>query len=257
MHFNCNICLAMNQVDDGQLGREEPACPGCGSNVRTRAVVHLLSEALFGISLPLPDFPTDKCIRGLGLSDWSGYAGPLAGKLDYTNTFFHQAPLLDICAVDDAWDDNYDFLVSSEVFEHVAPPASRAFAGARRLLKPGGVLILTVPFSTEARETFEHFPSLHDYAIREVQGSHRLFNSRVDGTREEFTDLVFHGGPGSTLEMRLFTMQSLTGELERAGFTDVRIANEPRPDWGICWELPWSLPIVARASAVTEALSGA
>ncbi len=257
MHFTCNICLAINQVGDGQLGREEPGCPGCGSNVRIRAVLHLLSEALFGISLPLADFPTDKSIRGLGLSDWGGYAGPLAEKLDYSNTYFHQPPLLDICNVDASAEGNHDFLISSEVFEHVVAPVSRAFAGARRLLKPGGVLILTVPYSPKAGETLEHYPHLHDYAIREVEGSHRLFNTRADGTREEFTDLVFHGGPGSTLEMRLFTCQSVISELEQAGFSEVRIASEARPDWGITWEFPWSLPIVARVPAVAGTLTGA
>ena len=40
----------------------------------------------------------------------------------------------------------------------------------------------------------------------------------------------------------------LQQELRAAGFTDIRIAGEPCPVWGITWKgKPWSLPIVARA----------
>jgi hypothetical protein len=42
---------------------------------------------LFGQNLTLANFPVRKDIRGVGLSDWLGYAIPLAKKFDYTNTF--------------------------------------------------------------------------------------------------------------------------------------------------------------------------
>ena len=124
---------------------------------------------------------------------------------------------------------------------------SAAFAGAWRLLKPGGLLILTVPYIIESNATLEHFPDLHEWALTTGDdGVHRLRNRRVDGTVEEFDQLVFHGGPGSTLEMRIFSRDSLLGELASAGFDDVRIADEPMPPIGVLWQHPWSLPVVAR-----------
>ena len=54
--FTCNICGAYNQVENFAT---EPASCGCGSNVRLRALIHLLSMELFGQSLPLVEFP--KC----------------------------------------------------------------------------------------------------------------------------------------------------------------------------------------------------
>ncbi len=96
---------------------------------------------LFGTSLVLSDFPHRPDLAGIGLSDWEGYANPLAERLNYTNTFFHQAPLLDITSVGPDHSGRYDFIICSDVFEHVCQPVSKAFENAYRLLKPGGVMI--------------------------------------------------------------------------------------------------------------------
>ena len=58
---------------------------------------------------------------------------------------------------------------------------------------------------------------------------------------------MFHGGPGTTLEMRLFSRDGLLRELGRSGFAGVRVADEPYLPFGIHWPEPWSVPVVARA----------
>ena len=228
------------------LTREVPTCGRCGSSVRTRAIVHLLSTGLFGRSLALRDFPHDRGIRGLGLSDWDGYAGPLAGRIGYRNTFFHAEPHLDITQVPEEMVGSCDFVISTEVFEHVLAPVQRAFDGARRLLKPGGVFVLTVPFDPGA-PTREHFPLLNDFELVEEDGQRRLYNRAADGSVQVFDDLVFHGGPGSTLEMRLFGLQDLLDHCLRAGFSSVAVQDDAVPERGIVWQFPWSVPILARA----------
>lgn len=245
--FRCNICGRESRRPESALEREGASCGWCGSSVRMRAVVHLVSMALFGESIPLPEFPHRPDLRGVGLSDWKRYARGLASRLDYTNTYYHRSPRLDITRVPDSMAASCDFVIASDVFEHVAPPVALAFEGALRLLKPGGTLVLTVPFTLGDAPTAEHFPRLHDFRIEKGRGGQReLVNTTAAGEVERFGDLVFHGGPGDTLEMRVFTREDLLAQLARAGFERIRIASENVPAFGIRWANAWSVPVVAR-----------
>jgi SAM-dependent methyltransferase len=246
IYFLCNICGTASGVRPGQLQREVASCPTCNSTVRFRSVIHVLSVELFGESLVLPDFPVRKEIRGIGMSDWSLYAMPLAEKLDYTNTSFDEQPSLDIINPDEKYLGKNDFVICSEVLEHVPPPVSPAFVNLRRLLKPGGLLVLTVPYSEEGA-TRENFPSLHEFKLVFEGDRKVLTNVTHDGVEERFENLTFHGGTGFTLEMRLFSRAALFEELKAAGFTDIKVHSESVPEYGIEWTEPWSLPLTARA----------
>jgi SAM-dependent methyltransferase len=248
LRFTCNICGAACEQPAAAVLRESAGCAACGSTLRTRAVIHALSLALFGESRVLAAWPERRDLRGVGLSDWDGYARLLAQRCDYTNTYYHAPPFLDITDVPEAMAGRHDFLISSDVFEHVAPPVSRAFEGARRLLKPGGTLVLTVPFVQNVKATREHYPELHDFEIVDgPEGRPRLVNRRRDGGTEQFDDLVFHGGPGETLELRVFAEASLRAHLEAAGFRDIRFHRERVARFGIAWDVPWSVPVTATA----------
>jgi len=244
--FICNVCGTPNSGTLAELARETLTCTHCGSNVRFRAIAYLVTKEVLGRPMPLADVPVDKSIVGVGLSDAENYAKPLAEKLSYQNTFYHTDPHLDIAQLDEAHVGRYDFVIASDVFEHVVPPVSVAFRNARRMLKPGGKLVFTVPFVPEG-STREHFPDLFDWSLAETDGVWTLDNRTRDGRAQRFRDLVFHGGPGSTLEMRLFSQGDLMREFEAAGFARVRIANEPYLPFGIHWPEPWSVPMVAYA----------
>lgn len=243
--YQCNICGQLCKSKLTEIGRETPSCPRCQSTVRMRAIIHLLSLELFGESLPLPDFPVRKDIRGIGLSDWEVYGDQLARKLNYTNTYYHQDPRLDITNIDPALEGTLDFLISTDVFEHIAPPVSAGFQNAYKLLKPGGVLIFSVPY-IKAEQTLEHFPDLYEYEIVNTDGNYMLKNLTRDGQEQVFENLVFHGGIGSTLEMRLFAETALMDELTRVGFQQVKISKDHYFKYGIYWHQDWSLPITAR-----------
>ena len=217
----------------------------CHSSARVRAVISLLSEELLGVSMPISEFPMLKGIRGIGMSDSPELAERLAQKLDYANTFYHQAPRFDVTHPDPNDFGRYDFILTSEVMEHVPPPVEQAFANLFRLLKPEGLLVMTTPY-TLGGKTKEHFPELHQFTLAQLGEETVLVNRRRDGSVEIFDNLVFHGGPGSTVEMRVFTEGSLREQLLGAGFSSVRVAFEDVPEFGVELAEKWSLPIVAR-----------
>lgn len=244
-NFTCNVCGALCQRPARPAGREEAGCAACGSTVRLRGLVALLAREIFGAHIALPDFPPLPSVRGFGMSDAPALAERLAAKFDYTNTFYHQPPVLDITAPPESELGRNDFIISSEVLEHVPPPVERAFVNLYRLLKPNGLLLLTVPYSLEA-STKEHYPDLYEYALASPGGRPVLVNRRRDGAIEVFENLCFHGGAGSTLEMRVFTESSLRQMLLEAGFTEVCIAAEAVAEFGVEYTESWSLPVVAR-----------
>ena len=248
LRFQCNICSTWCSVPVTQLGREVPNCPRCQSTARLRAMARCLSLATIGEVKRLDQLP--KSLRGIGLSDHPRMATYLSRYLDYENTSFHQEPLLDITRPLPTRMSQYDFVLSSDVFEHVLPPVQLAFDGAFSLLKPGGWLILSIPCMPvgTADGTVEHFPELHEWRIEKGPDGHRsLINTTTSGQTETFTDLVYHGGDGETLEMRLFEERSVVRHLEAAGFHEVSVRDESDLTCGIAWgNQRFSVPFIAR-----------
>jgi len=105
------------------------------------------------------------------------------------------------------------------------------------LLKEKGTLVLSVPHSDAAGVHVEHFPELINTEL--LLGERpRLIGTLSDGRRVEFSNLVFHGGIGSTLEYRIFSFQSLRAHILDAGLTKFKTNRNFRA-LGIVWE-KWS-----------------
>ena len=240
---------------------EHPSCTGCGSNVRFRWLIDRVTR----------EVRPDKSVRGIGLTDPEPVAAILAERFTYLNTFFDIEPRMNIRS-DESPLGELDFLIASEVFEHVAPPVADAFHNAARILRPGGVFLITVPWVHEG-DGKEVIPPLHDWKIaREdswviVDGDSRYPRMSFDGgpgpclghTREHFPEwplpegkletyrnLVYHGGPGFALEMRLFTRCGLEENLRAAGFSSVEFDTCENRGIGVVYPYPWGHPIVAR-----------
>jgi SAM-dependent methyltransferase len=249
--FQCNICGTISHAAADQFGRETRNCSQCGCTVRWRSVIYALSTELFKESFNIPEFPERKELLGIGMSDWVGYATGLSKSLNYTNTFYDCDPKLDICKPPSELECKLDFVICSDVLEHVAPPVSTAFRGIYRLLKPGGFAIITVPFTIDG-DTIEHFPDLFEYTLS-VEGETRLLKNRTrDGQEQEFRDLFFHGGSGWTLEMRRFSRRGLIYELLDAGFNEFKLFDEDFPKAGIFWSSRGSVPIAVRKSKAAK-----
>ena len=242
--FTCNICGAANSSADSVDAREGATCKVCRSSLLMRSVVLALSRAVFGMDLALPDFPVLKTVRGLGLSDSDSYAGRLETHFNYTNTFYHQPPTFDLAQPDEAEFGRYDFVICSEVLEHVQAPVERAFRTLARLLKPAGVLILTVPYAF-ADATTENFANLHETGLAQIGGATVLVNRSESGKYEVFDQLVFHGGHGATLELRTFSETDLRQKLIAAGLPNIRFDATGSREFGVLFSGPSSLPIIA------------
>ena len=148
----------------------------CHSSLRMRSVMRALSLELYGKSIAVPEFPVDKSIRGLGMSDWEGYARRLEEKFSYVNTYYHAEPRLDITRIAHDAAGRYRFLISSDVFEHIrcfgwtARFATRAAPG--RLGAPSSSV--PVPESGERRST----PADQRLSYRPRKGKRFLRNGR-------------------------------------------------------------------------------
>jgi SAM-dependent methyltransferase len=200
---------------------------------------------LFGRSIPLREFPRAKHIRGVGLSDALLFSETFTERFSYQNTCYHREPRLDISTLTKTPDLAYDFVIASEVFEHVPPPVQVAFDNLARLLKPNGIAIFSSPWESTG-ESVEHFPDLHDWQVVTLSSGYVLVNRTSDGRLQACDELVFHGGPGNTLEMRVFSRDGLLANCTAAGF-EVDFAEDNAAS-GIIWE-PWSRGMILRKRA--------
>jgi anaerobic magnesium-protoporphyrin IX monomethyl ester cyclase len=252
--FVCNVCGAENQLPASRLVREDGHCKRCGCYTRLRAMIHALSTQLLGEPV-LAHAPRHKEIRGVGCSDW-GYVRYLAGKFDYVNTYYNHRPRLDLRAVD--WQryppGSLHFIICGDVLEHVAPPLEKALENLFKLLRPGGLAIITVP-SSLAPATREHFADLQDWRVEKKGPDRVLVNRRSDGTVERFENLCFHGGKGETLEFRLFSRQGLLDSIRKAGFEVAAIHDQPAPEYGITLDAHDFVLVARKPVAAVQLLS--
>lgn len=231
--FRCNICGTKSIAPLSAVKhRELASCFYCGSTRRLRSIIAALCQEIFNKKIALPDLNNTKHITGIGLSDADDYAIELSKFFSYQNTFYHKEPKIDITSINRDMYCTADFITVSDVFEHISPPIDLAFDNLFNILKKNGTCIFSAPYKTNG-VTEEHFPDLFDYKIIEKNGKEILVNITRDGKEQIFENLVFHGGIGATLEMRLFSKPSLLKNMETAGFNNIIFHNESIPEFGI------------------------
>ena len=233
-----------------------------GLNCRLRAIIYVLTNVIKCDKI-LNNVTPNKNIKGIGMSDAPNLASALSKKFNYINTFYHTEPFLDIYNNDHlSRYNNLDFIISSDVFEHISPYPNIqiAFDNLFKMLKTGGHIIFSVPFIYD--NYYEHFPSLYKYSIEldNLKNKYYIQNRTIDGKDEildkcktpsgEISDLCFHGGPGSTLEMRIFTQDVLIKHLKDSGFKEITFYNPndkiDMQEYGIFWENKCSLVCSAK-----------
>ena len=231
----CGICAGKYALDSKGSYREGALCTHCGSSGRSQSIAYALTHYVFRQEAALNNLDKQKRLKIVGLSDGPAYAKTLAKKCDYTNTYYHTEPFLDITKPSRKNLGAYDALISADVFEHVLAAPSHAFKGAYDILKPGGHLILTVPFINLGPHK-EHYPGLVDYTSEERSDGTWVAHLVYPGGRQVTEENpCFHGGPGKTLEVRLFNRERIEEELAWAGFETVHIHVDNMPERGMNW----------------------
>jgi hypothetical protein len=245
--FTCNITGDGFDLEEDEKKREGGL--RFGYNIRQRAILYCLIKQLYGESKILEDLDTNTSIKGIGLMD-GDWANMLDYKFDFTSTYSHKKPLLNINDTEDVEKyKDYDFVLCSDVLQHLSPypDIQISFNNIYSMLKSGGFLILSVPFVYD--DYTEKYPSLYDYKLEiNTGGKTRLLNTTKDNENEVFENLVFYGEPDlKNLEMRMFSYDSLKKFLKNAGFINVTFNKPDRRmrKHGIFWDNMCSLVITA------------
>jgi hypothetical protein len=111
-------------------------------------------------------------------------------------------------------DGELDLIVSNDVFEHVPHP-ERAFAECARVLKPGGIMLATIPFHRSSNVSVKR---------AEI----------IDGQLVHHLPPAYHGNPVSADGSLVFTDfgWDLLDEMKDAGFSDVAVEIYASPKYG-------------------------
>lgn len=234
-YYTCNICGVQNEYPTEALHhRELINCISCGCCARFRGIARVVQERLlYNTTRCLGQAWPRKTIKGIGISDDLRYSCHLERLFEYTNTFFHTEPRLDITTQVFGSPGEWDFIICSEVLEHVLSPVSASLLNLNRMLRLGGTLILSTPY-LDGYESIEHFPHLHQFTVDQIDDRWIVSNTRRDGMSEQFQDPIFHGGPGATLEMRVFGEGDLFSLLFHAGF-HVQVYEPKNLECGFVW----------------------
>jgi len=236
--FRCCICGHENKRSRSDMHREVCDCSCCESSPRSRGVALAVMKGICAdASVPFELQRPRKDLRVVGMSDGSLIERIMTEKFDYTNTFFHKQPFLDLCSqVSAANYKDLDIIICSDVLEHTFATPIEVLPNLRQMLRPGGLLILTVP-TNHMPNTIEWYggavcppvPEKQELGSWVVRWSDRRGNDYIDQHPS------FHGGPGDTLEMRMISHSQIAAEGKRCGF---EVSNlEFKPDAGYYWSL--------------------
>lgn len=218
LRHNLRLCtLCGSALRTTVESKESTACNNCQCTWRCEAVARAVLTALkYPLSETIRSISPDLSRVGLGISDDWRLATRLASRFDYTNSYLHRFPILDLADPPRECEGFFEFIVCSDVLEHTQtrlPP----MIGLRQMLRRGGFAVLSVPHNPGERDS-EFYPSLTTYTASngQVHWTDAFGRSHVDSSPE------FHGGAGQTLVFRRFSRDQFMSDLRAAGFTRVQ-----------------------------------
>jgi SAM-dependent methyltransferase len=206
---SCGPTLLVKLADDPISVR----CVRCRSSAIHMSILQVLPRVC-------PDLPELSVYEMSSRGPLFEFLGLRAGKLMFSEfyddvdpgTFKEGVQCQDVqqLTFDDA---SFDLCTSTEVFEHV-PDDRRGFAEIRRVLRPGGRFVFTVPLTADA-STVERA-------------------ALVDGELRHLLEPEYHGdvirGQGKVLCFRNYGLDILD-RLRESGFRSARFESPDRSSW--------------------------
>ena len=186
--------------------RERLECPFCQMNNRQRLVATLIKQALNGH--PKKNIYLMEQITPIFRWVTQTFSEHHIVGSEYLGFEYDNGAVVNGIRHEDVEnlsfsDDHLDMIISNDVFEHVPKP-SRAFAECVRVLKKGGMMLITVPF----------FDS-EDISVSRAEIS--------QGKLHHILKPVYHGNPVDSNGSLVFTDfgWDVLDEMKTAGFTNV------------------------------------
>jgi len=224
----CTLCdAAIHEETAGKAMdfREGLVCPRCRCNARQRAAAIVLFEALDGRA-DAHAYATEQATpfytalkRRMSHLSGSEYVREWRRRLRLSTYLWRNGVrelvrFADLTALQRR-DASLDAIVSLDVLEHL-PDHRPALRECARVLRPGGTLLVTVPF------------------VPAFAQSRRLARMRDDGTIEHFAEPEYHGDPvsGGVLCFQHFGWD-LLDDMRDAGFVEARARLVFAPEAGI------------------------
>ncbi|HLX12452.1 MAG TPA: class I SAM-dependent methyltransferase, partial [Bacteroidota bacterium] len=198
MTARCNICGNDGTFVRKEHPREGEICTNCSSSSRLRAIVYVIGAQFSLNDQPLVAWKPMKNVRILESSGRGPYPPMLKERFDYYNTEYNpnselmRKPFTEYADfMNLAYDaDTFDIVIASDVFEHVRED-EKGFREIFRVLKPGGIFILTVPYH-------------HEWPQTEIR-------VKIEGDKEiHLLPPEYHGGGGQTLAYRTYGRDLMT-----------------------------------------------
>jgi hypothetical protein len=178
--FHVSWMYSPRRLPDGRVfpnWREHLDCSGCKLVNRVRASLQTLRQCYD----PAPTASIYITERRTRTYDWMAQRYASLQGSEYFGNGYRLGEDVDGVRNEDVQrlsfaDGSFDYILSFDVLEHVPDPLA-AFAEFFRCLRPGGVLMITAPFSWDS----------DDHVIRAVK--------RESGEIEHLLDPEFHGNP--------------------------------------------------------------
>ena len=149
--YTCPICRkSFGKFRTAGLDqRKNAACPCCGSLERLRLEFLCLQQRteIFTKKCRVLHFaPEPALTKALRANPWLDYC---SGDIEKGRAIF----VVDITNINFK-DEEFDYVICNHVLEHI-PDEAKAFAEIKRVLRPGGQAIITVPADPDAKTTLE------------------------------------------------------------------------------------------------------
>ena len=169
MTGRCNICGWSDRFLRLERGREGTVCRNCGSSSRNRAVAWVLGRVL-GEDQAVFRWKYRTSMPMLESSARGALAMYFRKKFDYYGTEYDPKKIAagnqprdyaDFQKLHYA-DHTFDFVVASDVLKRIRRDTD-AMREVQRVLKPGGHLILTVPYDHDRAQTLERVDTSGPY----------------------------------------------------------------------------------------------